>query len=212
MNKVESGYWYCPYCKIELGPQRVTYEEKCDTCGHCVEWIDNNKTIITLPDDSLKFLQDLCNKLNTQDQRSTATPVGYVIRQKIREICPEGYQDGCMIWDNEGTTIYDTDSKEDWKVFFPEDSFNIDWNIVNTLVDLYEQVPSSEYNFGYYTWEEKLDTNLFLTEEAIKKHLELNYYHYKNADTYAIYLWRNPEMEQLLKILFQITGIEDRRE
>ena len=35
----KNGYWWCPSCKQEMGWERVTYEEKCDTCGHAVCWI-----------------------------------------------------------------------------------------------------------------------------------------------------------------------------
>jgi hypothetical protein len=39
MSKI--AYWYCPHCKEELSPSRVTYQELCDTCGHLVEWIED---------------------------------------------------------------------------------------------------------------------------------------------------------------------------
>jgi hypothetical protein len=35
------GYWYCPYCKMEVSSQRVTYEEQCDTCLQYVTWEEN---------------------------------------------------------------------------------------------------------------------------------------------------------------------------
>lgn len=33
-------YWYCPNCREELLVSRVTYQEKCDACGHPVVWVE----------------------------------------------------------------------------------------------------------------------------------------------------------------------------
>jgi hypothetical protein len=43
------GYWYCGYCGEETSPARVTYTEKCDTCGQYVAWV-NNRTFATWDD------------------------------------------------------------------------------------------------------------------------------------------------------------------
>jgi len=37
------GYWYCPYCNVEVDPQNVTYQELHDTCGHSVHFVEINK-------------------------------------------------------------------------------------------------------------------------------------------------------------------------
>ena len=37
----ENSYWWCPNCNEELSGCRVTYQEKCDTCGHAVVWVEN---------------------------------------------------------------------------------------------------------------------------------------------------------------------------
>ena len=35
--------WWCPNCKELLDGSRVTYQERCDTCGHGVSWIDQKE-------------------------------------------------------------------------------------------------------------------------------------------------------------------------
>ena len=45
------------------------------------------------------------------------------------------------------------------------------------------------------------DVNWFFTQEAAKKHIELNHYHYDRPRTYLKHCWRNPEMELLFKNL-----------
>jgi len=37
---VPVGYWWCPFCKQEISPTNVTYQEKCVQCGYTVEWKD----------------------------------------------------------------------------------------------------------------------------------------------------------------------------
>lgn len=32
------GDWWCPECEEALPPSRVTYQERCDTCGSAVSW------------------------------------------------------------------------------------------------------------------------------------------------------------------------------
>ena len=38
------GYWWCPECEEECIWSRVTSEEKHDTCGHPVTWIEPDAT------------------------------------------------------------------------------------------------------------------------------------------------------------------------
>ena len=38
------GYWWCPECEEECIWSRVTSEEKHDTCGHSVTWIEPDGT------------------------------------------------------------------------------------------------------------------------------------------------------------------------
>lgn len=40
------GYWFCPNCKEAAIPERVTFEELHDTCGHRVQWIESVAPIL----------------------------------------------------------------------------------------------------------------------------------------------------------------------
>lgn len=59
------------------------------------------------------------------------------------------------------------------------------------------------YEFVSYKRVEKIyQDTMFLTQKAAEKHLRANDYHYsEDAHTYAMTSWRNPETEQLWKIL-----------
>ncbi len=37
MTNKAAGYWWCPYCKEEVGGHSVTYEEMHEACGYPVE-------------------------------------------------------------------------------------------------------------------------------------------------------------------------------
>ena len=45
------SYWYCNDCKRELCPENVTFEEKCDTCGHNAIWIEKEDDYYRITDD-----------------------------------------------------------------------------------------------------------------------------------------------------------------
>lgn len=55
------GYWWCQNCKEEVGSYHVTYQEKHESCGHTVEWID--------PVESVSELTALREKLAERDAR-----------------------------------------------------------------------------------------------------------------------------------------------
>ena len=35
-----TGYWWCPTCKEEVGGYHVTNQEKHESCGHPVIWVE----------------------------------------------------------------------------------------------------------------------------------------------------------------------------
>jgi hypothetical protein len=135
---------------------------------------------IEVTDEMYDFLINLSKELNTQDHRATAMPYFYQIQTKEQVAVPEGC--GIMAWHQDGSLI-ETDEEIDTVVFEWKD----------------ESVPFED--------KEKLE-NAFLTEKACKKHIELNYYHYCKPVDYLNHAFRNPELEQVLKFICQLTGGE----
>lgn len=37
---MSDGYWWCSHCEEEVGAARVTFQERHDSCGRPVEWIE----------------------------------------------------------------------------------------------------------------------------------------------------------------------------
>jgi len=46
MKEINDEGWWCPNCEEMLSSERVTYGERCDTCGHGVIWIDGTLRIL----------------------------------------------------------------------------------------------------------------------------------------------------------------------
>ena len=46
MKMINDEGWWCPNCEEMLCSERVTYGERCDTCGHGVIWIDGTLRIL----------------------------------------------------------------------------------------------------------------------------------------------------------------------
>jgi hypothetical protein len=40
-----NGFWWCPHCKEEVGSYHVTYQERHESCGNGVWWIDDAETL-----------------------------------------------------------------------------------------------------------------------------------------------------------------------
>lgn len=135
-----------------------------------------------------KFLTQMAK----QDNRATASPYYYVIRD-VHYVC------------------VGRDSEDYGENFYGED-----YDKVSLMNSDYEVVTKSEYKkldrnnrnriFQKKTWIEK---GMFLTETDAIKHLEQNYYHYsKEAHNYIHHCWRANEMSEFINALFQHFNIE----
>ena len=160
--------------------------------------------------EDMEYVKEFITKMNTQDNRSTATPFYYQIRD---------YEWVCSYHKGEGdrvNIVYDTESYtgetlvEAFSNFIENgyaEDFDRDkedeWEIEDYLDGL-------EYINGIY-WEVRKEkfTGVFFTETDAKEHLRLNHYHYSSdADTYVNHAWRAPELEQFFKSVGKICGVE----
>lgn len=62
--------------------------------------------------------------------------------------------------------------------------------------------------FDYFTTEQEpnLTPGVFFTAKACEEHIAENHYHYKNARSWGIGAWRNPEMQVVMQHLLKMTG------
>lgn len=166
--------------------------------------------------EEIKFLKELGHKRKVQEKDGCADPVFWMIQDEKNVFTDDGEYK--VFFDDDGNgelynTYYefDRDNLEKFKNYI-EENFNLDTDERETLkevddndtleqfIDLYD----IDINYSRFTREHFISysSGPFLTKDAIKEHLKDNYYHYsKNARTYGMVGWRNPEFEKLMKII-----------
>lgn len=148
---------------------------------------------LNISDEQYEFLSKLVETLATQDNRSTQYPLFVIqVQEKVygdSSWCTEKERNG----DNDGElceacTQLDEDGEE-----LPDDCQKCDRDC-----------------FNWFNWKDDYDLNagVFLTAEACERHIKMNHYHYCEPKSFGISAWRNPEMQDLIKILFTIMGKE----
>jgi len=146
---------------------------------------------IEISNESYEFVKNLIAEIDSQDNRMTANPYYYVIQEeKTRCVAPGCGDDVVYIHDGEGF------SKED-------------------MMDVFELETDEEFeNFKDANYIEEVEivrehddavqSNVFFTEKACHRHIELNHYHFRDPRSYVKHAWRNPEVEGIIKALREI--------
>lgn len=137
-----------------------------------------------------KLMLETSKEMNTQDNRCTEYPL-FVVWEKVKDY-------GDVSWCDQ------VERK-------PE--IDID-NLCEKCQEKYriEDLPEycedcDEDCFVWFNWEWKpnLKAGFFLTAKACQEHIDQNDYHYSEAKTYAYGCWRNPEMEEIIKFMREIS-------
>lgn len=150
------------------------------------------KVSVEISKSSLEFLKDLMSKVNTQDNRSTASPYYYVVRG-VKKLTAADDR-GC------GFEYFDSDACES----FTEDQLK--QYCEENDIDFEEHKERCE-KFNVQEVDEYV--NVFFTYDGYKKHIELNghnYRHFERFDSYVMHAFRNPEISQLMEVLGEISG------
>ena len=88
-----------------------------------------------------------------------------------------------------------------WKTDVENPSYDVESFVenLNDFIDWADRFAVVEYETV------AKDSNVFLSHEKAQKFLEGNSHHFSDdAHTYAMTAWRNPDMEQLIKILHEV--------
>lgn len=168
---------------------------------------------IVISDELHRKLMDLATNASLQDNRATASPYFYQIKETVQiDGVDESFSyDGELLRDGDGSLCeLDRDS-------MIQELTNCGVDIDFTMRKDHELRSMLEDDHGYYSVfyrnEEKF-TGAFLTEKSCREHIRLNAYHYNNPVDYLQHAWRNPDMEiiaQLLKELVHPTVIIETR-
>lgn len=142
--------------------------------------------------EALKFLKVFMNKVATQDNRATAFPYFYVIKnRRISKIIP---------YDGEGNALY----REEESLFKSKQEFED--SLLGEGCSKEEIIERKNNLEKVSAIIEEVDEGLFFTEEAAKSHLAQNHYHYsEDAYVYLKHAWRCPEMKDVFEALEVLT-------
>ncbi|MEA2037035.1 MAG: hypothetical protein U9O94_05975 [Nanoarchaeota archaeon] len=139
-----------------------------------------------------------------QDNRITSFPYMFILQERYTVAVSDDYADSnCMVeYINVDDEIFL--SEEEYKELFAnseidEDGQEVAFDEDGELLykDEFKEVCSNFY------WK---DVGFFFTEKALNEHVEANHYHYGMTRSYVKKLFRNPEMEMILKTMFEIAG------
>ena len=161
-----------------------------------------------LTKEDLSFLKELANKIRTQDNCGTRTPLFFQVRETKTRIVPEGYGDKSILVDTQGDyTEYETasdfvDSLDECELEELEDEEVEDLRNMS-LSEIAEWAEDHGHDGVKCFSVEEYNTRYgsFLTSDACQKHIDQNHYHYKKPVCYADHVWRNYELERLLEIV-----------
>ena len=145
-----------------------------------------------MKDEIIKFLTEI----KEQDNRSTASPIYFVIRTATYVPTDKDYG-------YDKITYYDNDDCREWE---SKEAFEAEM----TEEGLDEE--EIEHKFSKFSecaakliWEEK---GMFLTETDAKHHLKANNYHYsQDAHLYVKHAWRAPDLAEFFKNLNEYFGV-----
>ena len=149
------------------------------------------------------FLMNLSKELNTQDHRGTAMPYFFQVQTTHRIAVPEGF--GNEAWHYDGTFL---ETDEDVIDFIY--SYNAE-DLSKKKIQAMSSHQRDQYlkKIGFrvvnYDYEHRLE-NAFLTEKACEEHIRLNKHNLRQPQSYLSHAFRNPELEQVLSFICQLTG------
>lgn len=173
--------------------------------------------------EEIKFLKELAHKRKTQEKDGCADPVYWMIQDEKNIFSDDG--EYSVFFDDDGNgelyntyNEFDRDNLEEFKSYILE-NFDLDTDDREALkevddndsLEAFISMYDIDINRRSFTREHFITdmTGPFLTKESCKEHLKDNYYHYsKNARTYGMVGWRNPEFQKLMEIVEKFDNIE----
>lgn len=170
---------------------------------------------IEVSDEMYEFLMEMSKRMNTQDNRATATPFMYIIQVDKEIPCPDACGTTKLInnegdeWDlEEAKEEYETEIREYFKV---TDKEILSDKMIETYLIETEQACKVNYRIEQVP-ADGLNVNTFFTEEAVKRHIAQNHYHYIAPQVFIVHAWRNPEMEMIHKFLKELVESKEKEE
>lgn len=162
--------------------------------------------IIQISDELHDKLMAMAMAMALQDNRSTASPNFYQVRQPVRiyGIDPQ--------WDYDGRILIPDDGGE--AIEIDRDSLISELEVLGVDINFKKRSDSElmelliqdhNYTEGYYR-NEYVFTNAFLTERTCRDHIERNRHNYTDPVDYLSYAERNPDLETITEFFKELAG------
>lgn len=162
--------------------------------------------------DQQHFLDMLTGKMRGQDNRATAFPLYYVYEKDEISVGQDSDCDRVALrnedW-REVDELTDNDGNV-WKQVAPDSEMWKNEELGELTAFELQDSYAREYTIDYLRRVDKPIVNVgpFLTEEGAQAHINANHYHYNEPYIFVNSCWRNHELQEVLKILFTLTGKE----
>jgi hypothetical protein len=166
--------------------------------------------------DDKEYVQEFIQKMNTQNNRCTATPFYYVIMDVGYEASyHEGEGDRVSI-------VVDTESYHGETIKEAVEEL-VNCEVIDGLpkeidiedpsdVQSYMEDKVQYFNGIFWEKEKDVERGVFFTETDAENHLRANKHHYSSrAKTYVKHAWRAPELEQFFKSVARLVDMEFER-
>lgn len=164
-----------------------------------------------MSDEDFKFLKDLQEELNNQENDGNADPVYWGIMEDYEALCFEGEGEPRIPYDDGAFTLEElVEAIEDDIDSFTQ-AEKAEWDAINkndldSVMDFVNEHWNEDNIIGEPYWVETKQqlsryAGAFLTKRAAKEYIEKYGYNHDNPRTYAMTAYRNFELDRLIKIL-----------
>lgn len=169
---------------------------------------------IEVTDEMYEFLMNLSKEIKEQDNRCTATPYFFQVRETKEVPAHRGSGDE-VYYSSEYEVDLRTDAdKVDWieehtecfiNTRFEEDVKYV--GIHTSTWDLDEMLDELGFD-RFYVNNEYVYSNAFFTSKACDDHIRINRHNLKHPVNYLTHAYRNSEMEMMYKFILGISNCE----
>lgn len=166
---------------------------------------------IQVTDEMYDFLIELSKELNTQDNRCTAMPYYFTVRETKEVPAHEGCGEEVLYSSEYETELRTEEEKREWikehEEYFQGTIFKCEAADIENQTSYDLDIMLGELCFDkIYVNTDYTYDNCFLTSKACDEHIRINRHNLKQPVNYLNHAFRNPELEKVLKFLRGLTN------
>jgi hypothetical protein len=166
---------------------------------------------IQVTDEMHDALMALSKEMTTQDNRGTAIPHLFQIKETNKVPAHDGFGDKLFYNQDLELELRDSEEIKEWiceNIDTLEVSEDVNtFDIINVMDDSELNEILLDNNFSeFYDSDGHTYSNAFFTSKACDEHIRINRHNLHQPINYLNHAFRNPEMELVSKFLCELTG------